>query len=201
MTDDLASVVWRRVDVDVLEHASLARAGEGLLVEGALVGVVEGLPLRTRYRVECDAAFRARALRVDRLHGHARSALEVRVDGERWLVDGRERPELHGCVGVDLGGTPITNTLAIRALGLPVSGSGVVAVAWTDLDPPAPLALERATQRYTRLGDGRYRYEALVDGRASDAFEIEVDALGLVRRYQGLWERLACDHSRSQTNG
>lgn len=186
-----ASVTWRRLDLDALEHVVLARGGDGWSFDGVIVGAARGAPLRTRYRLDCDDRLRIRRIDLERRHGLSRDVLHANVEGDRWSVEGHDLAALRGCVGVDLGGTPVTNTLAIRALSLPIGRSAEIAVAFADLDPPAPLAFSRAVQRYTRLDEDRYRYESVERGRVANACELEVDPLGVVVRYEGYWERVA----------
>ena len=89
------------------------------------------------------------------------------------MWSGTERPpEYSDCVDVDLSFTPATNTLPIRRLGLEIGEEAEIPVVW--LVWPE-LSVQRVLQRYTRLGEDRYRY-------TQDEFEAElaVDRQGLV---------------------
>ena len=118
--------------------------------------------------------------------GEERRTLEV-ADG-RWTVDGRPRPDLDGCVDVDIAATPLTNAFPIRRLAhLPVGEPVTSGVAWVDV--PA-LAVTRVEQTYVRLGDrdGRdcWRYSDPLHG----AFVLTVDDEGLVVDYEGFARRI-----------
>ena len=91
-------------------------------------------------------------------------------------------PSLDGCTDVDLGFSPSTNALPIRRLGLQVSQSRTVQVAW--LRYPQ-LTVERVAQTYTRLDATTCRY-------ASGSFEADltVDDDGFVVEYDE-WRRAA----------
>jgi hypothetical protein len=97
---------------------------------------------------------------------------------------------LHGLVDVDLGFSPVTNTLPIRRLDPAIGEAVAVTAAWVRFPE---LTVEPLSQRYIRLAERRYRYES-----AGGAFvaEIEVDDLGLVTTYEGGWRRIAAspDH-------
>jgi hypothetical protein len=97
---------------------------------------------------------------------------------------------LHGLVDVDLGFSPVTNTLPIRRLEPAIGEVVAVTAAWVRFPE---LTIEPLPQRYVRLAERRYRYES-----AGGAFvaEIEVDDLGLVTTYEGGWRRIAAspDH-------
>ncbi|NBD09906.1 MULTISPECIES: putative glycolipid-binding domain-containing protein [Corallococcus] len=179
-------VTWRRLESPGTEHCELWESAEGPLLAGTVVLVSEGLPLLVRYTVACDPDWNTREARLSLHQGGTRRTLVLQVDDhQRWWRDGRELPELRGCVDVDLSVTPATNTLPVRRLGLEVGQARDVTAAWVRL--PA-LSLERLEQRYTRLSTTRYRYES-----AGGAFvaEVDTDALGLVTHYPDGWERVA----------
>jgi uncharacterized protein len=134
------------------------------------------------YSASLDAGWRARALTVSEIGGGA--SLSLTGDGAgRWSVDGRPAPSLAGALDIDLSASPFTNTLPIRRLGLAVGACGEISTAFVRFPE---LAIERDEQRYTRLGDSAYRYEAL-DG--SFERDIIVDADGFVMTYPGLFAR------------
>lgn len=182
----LQVVTWRRLESPGTEHCELWESTEGPLFTGTVVLVSEGLPLLVRYTVACDPNWNTREARLSLHQGGTRRTLLLQVDDhQRWWRDGRELPELRGCVDVDLSVTPSTNTLPVRRLGLEVGQARDVTAAWVRLPD---LSLERLEQRYTRLSTTRYRYES-----AGGSFfaEVDTDALGLVTHYPDGWERVA----------
>src|SRR5207247_1457892 len=92
-----------------------------------------------------------------------------------------ERPDLQGCLDVDLGFTPATNTLPIRRLGLEPGGAAYIRAAWGLLPD---LTVRAAAQRYDRLAERRYRYSS-----GPFASTLDVDEHGLVLDYPGGWVR------------
>ncbi|MGH7544558.1 MAG: putative glycolipid-binding domain-containing protein [Gemmatimonadota bacterium] len=182
----LRSLLWQRVDLPGLEHFRLWQTPEGAQLEGTVVAALDGAPVEARYTVACSPAWETRSVRVEVSSGAGARSLELTVDAEgRWHVDGRRIDELDGCVDVDLAISPSTNTLPIRRLDLAVGETRDVTAAWIRFPE---LAVMRLPQRYTRVAERRYRYES---GGGSFVREIEVDELGLVVRYPGLWERCA----------
>jgi hypothetical protein len=97
-----------------------------------------------------------------------------------------EDPDLlYGAFDVDLGGSPLTNTLPIRRLDLANAGIGVahrLNVAWVLLPS---LEVVQADQIYTPLGNGQVRY-------SSETFsaDLTVDDDGFVIDYPGLADRV-----------
>ena len=95
---------------------------------------------------------------------------------------------MEGCADLDLSFSPATNLLPIRRLGLAVGVGAPVRAAWLRFPECRLAALE---QRYERLDNERYRYEA---GSGSDAFRVEllVASSGFVLEYPGLWTQEQC---------
>ena len=108
------------------------------------------------------------------------------TDGNgRWgEMNGDHRPELDGCVDIDLPCTPFTNTLPIRRLPLHVGDTADITVAYIDVET---LGIQPDHQRYTRLATHRWRFEQLETGFVQ---EFDVDEHGLVRNYPTLYRRL-----------
>jgi hypothetical protein len=109
------------------------------------------------------------------------------TDGNgRWgEMNGAHRPDLDGCVDIDIDCTPFTNTLPIRRLPLHVGHTADITVAYVDVET---LSVEPDRQRYTRLDTHRWRFEQLATGFTQ---EFDVDQHGLVRDYPTLFRRVA----------
>lgn len=96
-------------------------------------------------------------------------------------VNGAHRPELDGCVDLDLACTPFTLATTIRRLDLEPGESEVVAVVAID---PETLEARRVERRYTRLGEHRWRHET-----EHFATDLDVDEFGVVLDYPDVWRR------------
>ena len=149
----------------------------------------------TAFEVSTEGAGWSRTLRLDAEGGRWRLSTSERGDLDAALtasghagagLPGTEDPDLlYGAFDVDLTGSPLTNTLPIRRLGLLKAEPGVahrVSVAWVLLPS---LEVVQADQIYTALGDGRVRF-------ANETFsaDLAVDDEGFVVEYPGLAERV-----------
>jgi hypothetical protein len=176
-----ADLAWAAMQEPGLEHVIVRSTDSGMRAESQLI-IAEDDPFRASYELDCDAAWRVRSLsaRVITSAGTRELALSVDSDG-RWRVDGRLRPDLDGCVDLDINRTPLTNTLPIRRLswspGVPVD----LSIAYVSLPE---LVVRAVQQRYTRLDEGCYRYES-----GSFRADLPVDLHGFVIDYPGLWQR------------
>jgi len=179
------SVLWQGLNWPGSEYCCLAALETGWLLAGTAVVAAEGQPVRGTYRIECERDWRTRRVEVRVDLGPIEHNLTLSIDEQqRWQLNGQDVAALAGCIDVDLGFSPSTNSLPIRRLKLAVGESAEVAAAW--LRFPS-LELRRLDQRYTRLAERRYRYES----EGGFMAELEVDKAGLVVDYPGGWRRVA----------
>ena len=181
MRIDLA---WQALEWPSVEHVSIAHEN-GWIADGAMVAVVDGRAVRLTYRLDVDSAGATRALDLTEAVGGA--TLTLRGDGHgRWSdADGSGRPELDGCIDVDISTTPLTNTLPVRRLRLAPGASAEIQVGYVDVPS---LAVRSVAQRYTRIDDRTYRYAS-----GSFAADVVFDENDLVTDYVGLWQRVPID--------
>ena len=184
------TVNWLLVADHGSERADLWRESDGWTIEGTVKAFVEEL-IRVSYVVRCSPDWVTRAVAVNETRQDGERTFELIADDDRrWWMGGQPVPALEGCVDVDLGVTPSTNTLPIRRLGLGIGEAAEIDAAWIRFPE---LDVVRASQRYTRLADRRYLYQS----RTFQA-ELDVDDLGLVVTYPGIWKRDGDDGSNGQ---
>jgi uncharacterized protein len=151
---------------------------------GTSVFAEEGRICRLEYQVVCDAGWRTLHARVGGWIGSEPVKVEVYTDtARRWSINGRESPDVAGCVDVELAFSPSTNTIPIRRLSLNVGERAEVRSAWLRFPE---LTLEPLVQSYARTAESTYHYESSAgDFKA----ELEVGPAGFVLQYPPLWER------------
>ena len=199
------SLFWDRQDTAGAEYA-LVDTHAGLHARGTALAV-DPIPYSARYElrtgpdwvttsleVSTEGAGWSRTLRLESEGGRWRTSTAERGDLDAALtagghagagLPGTEDPDrLFGAVDVDLTGSPLTNTLPIRRLGLIGAEVGVahrISVAWVLLPS---LEIVQADQIYSALGEGRVRF-------ANETFsaDLVVDAEGFVVDYPGLAKR------------
>lgn len=187
MTDTARAVRWTDGAGQGLEHCLLTLGPSGLVLEGVVAGT-RGGDVGAHYSLRTDAHGRTREVRVRYLGG---PELHVAADEKaRWRdeTQGRALPDLEGCLDVDIGATPATNTLPIRRLGLAAGEAAEITVAHVPLPSQVDGAFlpRPARQRYTRLAERLWRYEGPFRNFAAD---LAVDDLGLVLDYPQLFRR------------
>ena len=197
-----ASLFWERRDTTGAEQA-LVDARSGLYARGTVLAV-DPIAFTCRYELQTEPGWSTAHLDVSAEGAGWRRSVRLELAAGRWRATtaeqgnldavlaaagharagfpGIEDPDLlYGAFDVDLGGSPLTNTLPIRRLGLLKAEPGVahrISAAWV-LVPS--LEVIQADQIYTPLGDNRIRY-------ASETFsaDLTVDDEGFVVDYPGL---------------
>lgn len=175
-------MLWRRLDTPGHEAASITQQRNRWNLVGTALFAHEGKPCRLDYEIECDAGWGTRDVSMRGQIGDSQVMLVLSRSAENaWTANDAPRPDLAGCIDVDLGFSPSTNTLPIRRLELAVGARAEVRAAWVRFPE---LRLEVLEQTYTRLSERMYLYES-----AGGSFrrEITVNEDGLVVDYPGLW--------------
>jgi len=177
------SILWRRLDLPGHDFARVVLRENRWELSGTAVFAHGQSPCRLDYFVACDTGWRTRSARVCGVVGDREVDLTISVDAEqRWYMNGTESTTVAGCVDIDLGFTPATNLLPIRRLSLGIGKEAEVAASWL---PFPSLELELLPQVYRHEGEWTYRYES---GGGTFVRVLEVNAVGLVTRYPGLWQ-------------
>lgn len=185
----IIDLTWEWLDRPGLEHARVELGGELIIASGVVVTVLDDQPLRLNYALDCDSSWRFRTTLIEIESASARACRRIDATGSGWTVDGRPRPDLAGCVDIDIMGSPITNTLPVRRLTWPAGEMRELKMAYITLPD---LEVAPVLQRYTRL-DGadcspdrskRFAYLAVASGFSA---ELLVDGDGFVLDYPPHW--------------
>jgi uncharacterized protein len=172
-------VAWPGADGGGRGGAALDHAGDG---SGRVAGSDD--VHRVRYTLRCDASWRVREVRVEAPEDG--TSVILHADGEGHWHDsaGAALAHLEGCVDVDLYAVAFTNTLPVRRLHMAVGEAHTIDVAFILLPS---MEVQHVAQRYTRVSDNLYRYEAVTTGFTAD---LQLDGDGLVVTYPGLVRRM-----------
>jgi hypothetical protein len=198
------ALFWRRIDTAGSEHVICVERA-GLRARGTALAaspipyacrydlLTDESWATTRFDVTVEGAGFMRSVRLERAAGRWRVTANEQGNLDAALLaaghpradqPGSEDPgTLHAAFDVDLGGSPLTNTLPIRRLGM-LDEPGVrhtVDVAWVLLPS---LEVVVSSQTYLAEGDGLVRFTS-----GSFTAELTVDERGYVRHYPGLAER------------
>jgi hypothetical protein len=178
------TLIWTSHFQFSTERVIVEQNAGGWSVRSTAIAVFDDLPAMVTYSIECGLAWATRDVFVAIEHGSRSGSIALSATSDRWTVDGAPRNDLDGCIDIDLGITPFTNTLPIRRLDLAIGASAPASAAWVRFPD---LEVERLDQTYARLGEHLYRYESS-SGFTAD---LTVDDFGIVREYGDLWSLVA----------
>jgi hypothetical protein len=187
------TLLWQRYDGRGSELCSVDVRSDRLTAYGTALGLAE-LAYRIDYRVETSAGFATSSCEVHATGAGWSRRLVLRGHGAgHWEVDasatgpvamappGGASAMLAGALDIDIGYSPMTNTLPVRRLALPDAPAGEaydVVVAWIDVPS---LVVQPMRQTYTALGADAARFSA-----SGFSAELALDDLGLVTDYPEL---------------
>lgn len=174
---------WRAIETPGLELLEVGERKSGIDARGMIIGESEGTAFGASYHVRLGSDWSFEGLNLQLLDGRR---LTLRSGGRgNWSEnDGTPRPDLAGCIDIDLSGSPFTNTLPIRRASFETRKPEHFTMAYVDL---FTLGVVPDEQIYTRLDDTHFRYRS-----ADGSFErvLTIDSDGIVVSYPGLFERL-----------
>ncbi len=179
-------VRWSTWDGIGLEHLTLRQDLHRIIADSVVICDVNEKSYGMRYRVECDEFWRVRYAKVE-MTGST-YALELNSDGEGNWIDGKgfTLQNLSGCIDIDIGCTPFTNSLPIRRLNMAEKQMRDVRVAYVSIPD---LKVDAMQQRYSCITLGeRYKYERFMPDYSVD---LVVDVDGLIVEYPQRFQRLS----------
>ena len=180
--------VWKSTYVNTMEFTTLHIKND-IVVNGQITGEALGKLLHVNYTLDINNKWEVQSFRID-LQSDTSFIISLHKNKTGQWVQGKEKiqTQLAGCMDIDISLTPFTNTLPIKRLNLPPGGSKEIMVIYIDLPNNQ---YKPASQRYTNLGNGIYKYENMESGFTVN---LEVDKDGLVMDYPGLWHRVLTKH-------
>ena len=152
------SILWRGLYLTGHEACRQYSENNGWRLDGTSVFSHEQQPCRLDYQIICDSGWNTRFGKVKGWLGNRMVDIEIAVSPDHlWNINGVERPEVAGCIDLDLNFSPVTNMLPVRRLELAIGQAAQVEAAW--LRFPS-FGLEPLPQVYRRLDESTYRYES-----------------------------------------
>jgi uncharacterized protein len=165
---------WESELLDSVEEFSLTAVSEGHRLSGMTLILHDGIRVEIAYTVDANPDWSTRNVSVE--IAALATAFDVRVGpGDRWFIDGDHRADLDGCVDIDFGWTPATNTLPIRRLRFTKGTRRTIRAVWLKWPD---LLFVPAEQTYIKRTDDRWTYES-----GDFTADLAVDQNGVVLTY------------------
>jgi hypothetical protein len=181
----VTAVLWHCAALHSADYFVLDSDASGAWLHGDAVLSREHEPCRITYEIHVSPSWWTMSASALVTTPQIERRILLQAGTGAWLVDGEPAPHLAGCVDVDFGWTPATNTVAIRRLGLDVGGGATIQVVWVRFPE---LDIVAKSQTYTRLAPDRWRFQ-------SGDYEAELvvaPKTGVVLEYgEDLWRAVA----------
>jgi uncharacterized protein len=173
---------WKRIDFPGFETLAIEDDADGLRARSVIIdNSDEPFGLIADWRLDRNWVSRSLDLTLIR-DGGMRALAIGRTGPQSWRINGEPRPDLDGCIEIDVSATPFCNGLALRRLGHEPGELTALYVLASD------LSVQPSRQRYERA-EAHWRYVDLGVAKGFEAI-LEFDSEGIVRRYEGLFEPL-----------
>ena len=193
--------VWTGVEEWLAEAATVDLRAGGMTATGTQLGA-HPVPYRVDYRLDASAGFVTRELDLTAVgEGWRRRLLLRRAAEGDWSADVEEggdppggawdgeRPDLSEALDIDVGFSPLTNSMPILRQGLHRKGSREFVMAWVSVPD---LHVTRSRQRYEHVrAHGRGGTVRFLEVDSDFTAELELDPAGLLVFYPGLARRVA----------
>jgi hypothetical protein len=175
-------VVWEGLDARSMECLCWQKDGEFINISSCLSGVTGTVPFGIHYKLEIHTHWVVYKAQVKDLMSDMEIHLES--DGKGKWKRGREPLDIaDGCLDLDLGLTPFTNSLPIRRLAWKPGQRQTIQALHIGLPD---FTLTRSEQHYTKLSGKSFLFET------GDHFtaELSLDEDQLVIGYPGIAQRV-----------
>jgi len=178
---------WRLEGVyQGFEYTRFAQIDDNITLEGTSLGVEDGVAWKINYFIRLTSEW---LVRYADITSHDGSQLVLEVDARQdWNVNGKSKPQLQGCIDLDLAASTVTNTIPIHRLSLLVGSRGESQTVYIATDG---LKVQTLDQSYKRLPDnnGLLLYEYWAPRfDYHDTLKFKYD--GLIEKYPEISQRV-----------
>jgi uncharacterized protein len=177
---------WHHVGArEGFEVTSFDQSTDGWLIKGMTAAYEHPRAWAVHYEIVVSREWLTRSARIVSLSGGGERQVSLTHDGRgHWLVDDQPRPDLGGCLDVDLESSAVTNSFPAHRLSPHAGARQAMPAAYVRA---STLEVGRLDQHYTPLPDPhRFAYEAPAFDFVA---ELSYDATGLVVDYPGIARR------------
>jgi hypothetical protein len=184
-------VTWRGVEEWLAEVAAVDLRDDGLSATGTQLGA-DPSPYRLDYTLDASDGFVTRELELTTTADGSRRTLKLHHDGSGgWRAEAEhevELPDLSLARDIDIGFSPLTNSMPILRHGLHRQGEHDFVMAWVEVPSLNVIA---ARQRYEHVRGGEQgAVVRFLDGESDFSADLELDPEGLLVFYPELARRV-----------
>jgi len=175
------SVIWKQQMGNGMEYCTFTYEPV-TSIQGTVIMKQDDENWYIQYKVDSDLNGVTQDVNLMFQNGDGERIVQInRHEDGQWFLNGHLLPACAGLSFIDIGVTPATNSLPIRAFQLKAGESRVFSAAWVRFPQ---LTVQPLHQKYERLDEFTYRYSSIESGYTA---LLQMDANGIVTDYVGEW--------------
>ncbi|MDF2850754.1 MAG: hypothetical protein K0S31_1439 [Sphingobacterium multivorum] len=181
----MKTLIWKGIVYNSLEYFKLTQEGGFFLVDSNIIGYYEDKIYTLEYHLKIDEHWNVQRLDLE----YEVNGVNKRIKGNKtennWEINGSVKNDFQGIDYIDISLTPFTNTLPINNLNLDMGESKGIKVLYFDI---LNDEIKSVHQNYSKTNMLTFQYKNIPKDFEAD---LEVDDLGLVVNYPGLFTKTA----------
>src|SRR5215211_4211554 len=143
LNNPIRALLWQRIDSPGCEWCALEQDSVGWRLQGVVLTEAATAPVLVHYAVALSTDWSTRMVEIAMRSGAAPRPRTLKLTvapDQHWQIEREPAPDpaiplddpaaLHGLIDVDLGFSPVTNTLPIRRLDLAIGEAVELTAAW-----------------------------------------------------------------------
>ncbi len=178
-------LIWKGIIYNSLEYFKLTQQGGFFMVDSNIIGYYEDKIYTLKYHLKIDEHWNVQGLDLE----YEVNRVNKRIKGNKVKndleINGSIIIDFQGIDYIDISLTPFTNTLPINSLNLEVGESTDIKVLYFDI---LNDGIKPVHQNYSKTNMLTFQYKNVPKDFEAD---LEVDHLGLVVNYPGLFTKVA----------
>ena len=178
--------IWKSDVLNSMEYAGINKKESSWnIISTVILSLNEKESFKIDYAINLNGNWELKEAVINSNNLGIKKTINVKIDeNKNWIIDGKKRLFLNTCTDIDLGFTPLTNTIPIRRLDLQINESAEIIATWIQFPSFEIKPLE---QLYTRIDENSYLYESGTNFKA----KLLVDEKKIVIDYPKYWKLIA----------
>lgn len=178
--------IWKSLVLGSIEYASITEQNASWKIESTVLVTSEKIPgCKIQYSIKLDKNWEldTAVIEIDELG--SKKVLIIELDeNKNWIINKKRDDSFSSCTDLDLGFSPMTNTIPIRRFALKKGNSAALTACWVQFPS---FKLKPLEQKYTCIDDNTYLYESGTTFKAT----LQVDNMKIVKNFPSVWQMIA----------
>lgn len=175
---------WQGLYYNSTEECSIETSADKIVIKSSITGEHKKTTYHANYTIKTDSSWHTVSFEVECSFNKTQHRISGVHEKSGWMINNQFRKEFSSCIDVDITLTPLTNTLPINRLSLPIDQSRQIDILYINVFENKVYPVK---QQYTRKTETIFNFQNVPNDFEAD---ITVDADGYVTNYPKLFKRL-----------